>query len=153
LKIYLMTDLEGPAGVNRWAQTREGERPEKTAAMYLLTGEVNAAIEGILDVTPDAEVCVWDGHGSGGGLIFDALHSHARVVLHGQGMGAPHHLDATFDALLFVGQHAMAGTQDAPLCHTYSSRTVQHYKLNGVLVGEIGCLAAMAGRWAFRRCF
>jgi D-aminopeptidase len=42
-----MTDLEGPAGVNRWIQTREGETPEKAAAMRLLTAEVNAAIKGI----------------------------------------------------------------------------------------------------------
>jgi D-amino peptidase len=39
----------------------------------------------------------------------------------------------------------MADTPNAPLCHTYSSRTVSHYKLNGNLVGEIGCVAAMAG--------
>ncbi len=47
MKIHIMTDLEGPAGVNRWIQTREGETPEKAAAMRLLTAEVNAAIKGI----------------------------------------------------------------------------------------------------------
>jgi D-amino peptidase len=145
VKFYIMTDLEGPAGVNRWAQTREGETPEKAAAMRLLTAEVNAAVDGIRDADPDAQIVVWDGHGAGGGLVFDGLHPDVTVILHGKGMGAPHHLDATFDALLFVGQHAMAGTLDAPLCHTYSSRTISHYKLNGKLVGEIGCVAAMAG--------
>jgi D-amino peptidase len=54
-------------------------------------------------------------------------------------------LDESFDALFFVGQHAMAGTPNAPLCHTYSSRTVEYYKLNGQLIGEFGCRAAMAG--------
>jgi D-amino peptidase len=144
LKIYMMTDLEGPAGVNRWTQTREGEGPEKTAAMRLLTGEVNAAIEGIHDADPAAEVIVWDGHGTGG-LIFEELHVGAQAVMHGRGMGAPHCLDGTFDALFFLGQHAMADTPNAPLCHTYSSRRVQYYKLNGSLIGEIGCVAAMAG--------
>ena len=145
MKYYVMTDLEGPAGVNRWAQTREGETPEKAAAMRLLTAEVNAAVDGLRDADPNAQIVVWDGHGAGGGLVFEELHPDMTVVLHGKGMGAPHHLDATFDALLFVGQHAMADTPDAPLCHTYSSRTVSHYKLNGTLVGEIGCVAAMAG--------
>ena len=144
MKIYVMTDLEGPAGVNRWVQTREGETPEKAAAMRLLTAEVNAAVDGILDAAPDAEIIVFDGHGSGG-LVFEACHPRARVIMHGQGMGAPHQLNSSFDALFFVGQHAMAGTPEAPLCHSYSSRTVEYYKLNGALIGEIGCLAAMAG--------
>ncbi len=144
MKIYIMTDLEGPAGVNRWIQTREGETPEKAAAMRLLTAEVNAAIDGILDADPAADVLVWDGHGMGG-IAFEDLHPAACVVMHGQGMGAPHCLDRSFDAFYFIGQHAMAGVPNAPLCHTYSSRHVEYYKLNGQLIGEIGCLAAMAG--------
>jgi D-amino peptidase len=144
MKIYMMTDLEVPAGVNRWIQTREGETPEKAAAMRLLTGEVNAAVDGILDADPEAEVIVFDGHGTGG-LVFEAVHPRTQVIMHGAGMKVAHHLDASYDALFFVGQHAMANTPDAPLCHSYSSRTVEYYKLNGELIGEIGCLAAIAG--------
>ena len=139
-----MTDLERPAGVNRWLQTREGETPEKAAAMRLLTAEVNAAVEGIHMSDPDADVIVCDGHGTGG-LIFDDLYADAQVILHGSGMRIPYGLDPTFDALFFVGQHAMAGTPDAPLCHTYSSRRVEYYMLNSCHIGEIGCLAAIAG--------
>src|SRR5438128_2361217 len=58
VKIYIMTDLEGPAGVNRWIQTREGETPEKAAAMRLLTAEVNAAIEGIHQADPAVDIIV-----------------------------------------------------------------------------------------------
>ena len=39
----------------------------------------------------------------------------------------------------------MAGTPNAPLSHTYSSRSIEYYKINGLLVGEFGCRAAMAG--------
>ncbi|HZP83261.1 MAG TPA: M55 family metallopeptidase [Chthonomonadaceae bacterium] len=144
MKIYIMTDLEGPAGVNRWIQTREGETPEKAAAMLLLTGEVNAAIDGIRDAAPEAEIVVLDGHGTGG-LAFAQLHPAARSIMHGRGLRAPYGLDTSFDAVFFVGQHAMAGTPDAPLCHTYSSRHIEYYKLNGSFIGEIGCFAAMAG--------
>jgi D-amino peptidase len=38
----------------------------------------------------------------------------------------------------------MAGTPDAPLCHTYSSRTVQWYELNGERIGEFGCRTLLA---------
>src|SRR5581483_6318758 len=133
MKIYIMTDLEGPAGVNRWIQTREGETPEKAAAMLLLTGEVNAAIEGIRDAAPEAEIVVLDGHGTGG-LAFAQLHPAARSIMHGRGLRAPYGLDTSFDAVFFVGQHAMAGTPDAPLCHTYSSRHIEYYKLNGSFI-------------------
>jgi len=144
VKIYIMTDLEGPAGVNRWIQTREGETPEKAAAMRLLTAEVNAAIEGIYQSDPGAEIVVYDGHGAGG-LVFEEMDPRAQVILHGQDMKLPYNLDPSFDALFFVGQHAMAGTPNAPLCHTYSSRRIEYYKLNGRFIGEIGCLAAIAG--------
>ncbi len=42
--------------------------------MVQLTKEVNACVDGILDATPQAEVVVWDGHGSGG-IIEDDFHS------------------------------------------------------------------------------
>ncbi|HWL52799.1 MAG TPA: M55 family metallopeptidase [Chthoniobacteraceae bacterium] len=145
MKIYIVTDLEGPAGVNRWIQTREGENPEKHAAMRLLTREVNAAIDGILDAEPQAEIVVLDGHGSGG-LWFDELHPSARYIMRGTGgLASFYATGPSFDGLMFVGQHAMAGLPQAPLCHTFSSRTVEWYRLNGELIGETGMIAAFFG--------
>jgi D-amino peptidase len=143
MKFYILTDLEGAAMVSRWDQTREPDAPGKPLAMKLLTWEVNAAIDGILDVDPDADIIVWDGHGTGGIDILE-FHPQARLISRGP-IRPPYYLDESFDGLLFVGQHAMAGTPNAPLCHTYSSRTVEYYKINGVLYGEFGCRAALAG--------
>ncbi|MCA1595694.1 MAG: M55 family metallopeptidase, partial [Chloroflexi bacterium] len=131
MKVFIVTDLEGPAGVNRWAQTREGDTPLKRAAMRLLTAEVNAAIDGILDAESESQVVVWDGHGDGG-LVYEELHDRAESIMRGGGQRPPYGLDSSYDALFLVGQHAMAGTPDAPLCHTYSSRTVEYYRLNGI---------------------
>jgi D-amino peptidase len=143
-RVHMITDLEGPAMVFRFEQTRTRElSPEKLAAMRMLTAEVNACIDGILDFDPDADVVVWDGHGSGG-IVYEAFHPQARLLPHAH-TPAPYGLDETFDALFFVGQHAMAGTPNAPLAHTYSSRTVEHYKLNGLYIGEFGMRAYMAG--------
>jgi D-amino peptidase len=131
--------------VFRFDQTgRDPAPPEsKMQAMRILTGEVNACVDGILDVDPDADVLVWDGHGSGG-IVYERLHEGARLLPH-RNTPAPYGLDETFDAVFFVGQHAMAGTADAPLAHTYSSKTVEHYKLNGQPVGEFGMRAYLAG--------
>jgi D-amino peptidase len=144
LKIHIITDLEGAAMVFRFDQTRVSEpTPAKLEAMRLLTGEVNACIDGILDVDPHADVLVWDGHGSGG-IVYERFHDGARLLPHAN-TPAPYGLDETFDAVFFVGQHAMAGTAAAPLAHTYSSRTVEHYLLNGQPIGEFGMRAYMAG--------
>jgi len=143
MKIYIITDLEGPAMVSRFDQTRDTTPETKAIAMELLTGEINAAVDGIRDFDSRAEVIVWDGHGSGG---IDVLKFHPEAKLIARGpIRPPYFLDETYDAQMFVGQHAMAGTENAPLCHTYSSKTVEYYKINGIEMGEFGCRAAMAG--------
>ena len=125
-------------------QTRLPEAAEQMAqSKRLLTLEVNACVEGILQIDPQAEVVVLDGHGSGG-IDYELLHDRAELVA-GRRVQAPYGLDASFDSLFFVGQHAMAGTPDAPLAHTYSSRTVEYHMLNGVPFGEFGLGAPMAG--------
>jgi D-amino peptidase len=145
MKFYITTDLEGPALVSRFAQTRDYQDALelKREAMTLLTGEVNAAINGILDADPEAEIIVWDGHGNGG-IDVMAFHRQAKLITRGP-IKPPYFLDSTFAAQLFVGQHAMANTPDAPLCHTYSSKTIDYYKLNGQFVGEFGARTIMAG--------
>jgi D-amino peptidase len=45
---------------------------------------------------------------------------------------------------MFIGYHAMAGTRDAIIDHTYTSR-VYEARINGQAVGELGLNAAMAG--------
>ncbi len=151
MKIFIITDLEGPAMISRFNQTRDVTPEEKARSMKLLTWEVNACVDGILAYDPKAEVMVWDGHGSGGIDVFE-FHPKAKLLARGP-ISAPYYLDESYDALFFVGQHAMANTEAAPLCHTYSSKTVDHYKINGLLVGEFGARAIMAGQFGVPTCF
>jgi D-amino peptidase len=143
MRIHIITDLEGAAMVFTFAQTRAttGD-PLKDKAMRMLTAEVNACVDGILDADATAEVVVWDGHGSGG-IDYETFTDKATLVA-GK-VKAPYGLDETFAALFFVGQHAMAGTPNAPLAHTQSSQTVEYYKLNGQYIGEFHQRAYLAG--------
>jgi len=142
MKIFIITDLEGPAMINRFTQTRDVTPEEKKRSEYFLTGEVNACIDGILDFDPQAEIIVWDGHGNGG---IDEMRFHPQAKLIARGpIRPPYGLDASFEALMFVGQHAMMGDRGV-LCHTYSSKTIEYYKINGIMMGEFGCRALMAG--------
>ena len=50
-----------------------------------------------------------------------------------------------YDAFVIVGQHAMAGVVTSNQNHTQNSHTVDAYRLNGTLIGEIGQLALFMG--------
>jgi D-amino peptidase len=140
MKWFILTDLEGVAGVQSWTQTYE-DGPGRPDAMRLLGREVAAAVAGIADADPEAAVDVWDGHGPGG-LFPEDVQPPARYLREGD----PHReIDGSYAGLLFVGQHAMAGTYHAPLCHTYSSRAIAYYRLNGVFIGEFGARALISG--------
>ena len=143
LKHLIMTDLEGPAGVERFSQTYDGE-PFKLPAMRLLTLEVNACIEGILDADPAAEIAVFDGHGAGG-ILRDLLDGRARYVRERADRDEVWRRLGEFSTYLYVGQHAFACMPNAPLCHTGSSKHVVYKRFNGVFIGEFGEGALLAG--------
>ncbi len=141
----MMTDLEGVAGVVSFADqtTPEGRYGER--AKSLLTAEVNACVQGLLD-SGVSEVTVLDGHGAGG-IVFEELHPDALLV-HGLPMSPDwRELIAGTEVALFVGQHAMAGVPNGNLNHTQDSRSITSYILNGKLIGEIGQFALFAGSY------
>jgi D-amino peptidase len=137
----IITDLEGPSGVDSFEQTRTNDMERKHKAMESLTAETNACIEGILTAAPGSVIDALDGHGTGGLLRGKLLN--ARFIAGDS--NRPYYRIGGYDGLFFVGQHAMAGTYAAPLCHTYSSLNIVYYRLNGVFVGEFAARALVAG--------
>ena len=47
-------------------------------------------------------------------------------------------IDNSFDAVLYTGYHAAAGTQNGVLDHSYSGLSVRQIKLGNLVVGEAG---------------
>jgi D-amino peptidase len=148
MKIYMMTDLEGVSGVvdfeNRADDSRENQR-KRAIMRRLLTGEVNAAIQGLFEGGA-TEVIVNDGHGSGYTIDFEEIDPRVTVI-HGtkRSFWMPD-LDATCDATILVGAHARAGTQRAVLYHTQSG-DVKRTTVNGLEIGEMGQQALIAGHY------
>ncbi|MHB1296612.1 MAG: M55 family metallopeptidase [Anaerolineae bacterium] len=142
MKLYIITDLEGVAGVARWDQTGR-ESPGYPQAIRLCTEELRACVAGIQAADPQAEIWVWDAHGCGS-IDFERFPRGARLLNNTQ-IRPPLYLDHGFDGLFFLAQHAKAGTRDANLAHTYSSETIESYTINGIEMGEFGCRAALAG--------
>ena len=136
--ILLITDAEGVAGICRQEQT-DPKDPELRA---LLTGEVNAAVEGFLEGGIE-DVYVWDGHDGSATLSALAIHPKARLII--GGLGRTMTLERGYTAVGFLGQHAMAGVRAGIMAHSYSSLGIQNLRMNGRNVGEIGTRAALAG--------
>jgi len=150
MKIMIATDMEGVGGIHDQNQTHTNRTPTDPYYDYhqearrLLTGEVNAAVQGAKEGGCD-QVVVWDGHGSGRNFVVSELHPEAEYII-GTGYRSWIPLDESFDGMALVGFHAMAGTPNGVLEHTQSYE-VHCYSVNGVEMGEIGQAALLAGHF------
>lgn len=143
-KVFISVDMEGIWGVVAAEQTSPAS-PEYAAARRWMADDVNAVIAGLLDAGA-GEIVVNDSHGSMRNIVADALNPKASLIT-----GAPKPLsmmqgiDATFDAVVFVGYHARAGSAPAILDHTISGGTIRSIKVNGQELPELGLNALIAG--------
>ena len=148
MKIYMMTDLEGVAGVtdfeDRNTDTHDNHR-QRMRMQRLLTGEVNAAIDGLFQGGA-TQVIVNDGHGGGYTIDFENLDPRAQIVHgHERPFWLPL-LDETCDATVLVGAHAKAESPPATDYHTMS-KAIKDWSINGVSFGEMGLQALIAGHF------
>lgn len=145
LKVFISVDMEGVAGLVHWDETSEGGA-DYPLFRRIMTEETNAAIAGALEAGA-TEIVVRDSHGSARNILPDLLRPEARLIREWAGpMSMMEGLDRTFDAVVFVGYHARAGTPDAVLKHTMSL-TLADVILNGVRMPEAGWNAAIAGHF------
>lgn len=144
IKIFISVDMEGLAGV---ISGRECSSSGKDYNYFrrIMTLETNAAIEGALEAGATG-IVVRDGHGSKTNILPELLHKSARLM---RGVTQkPENMmlgiDQTFDAAVFIGYHAKAGTIEGVLAHT-SSGNVIDLSINGVSLPEVGYNALIAG--------
>ncbi len=147
MKVYVSVDMEGIAGISHDRPTDRGD-PGYDAAVALMVGEANAAIEGAIDGGA-TEILVNDSHGGMFNLTPPDLDPRA-VLLQGQkpwSMVAGAGPDGGFAVALFVGYHARAGHPTGTIAHTYSGAPTLT-TLQGRPVGEAGINALALGAWA-----
>src|SRR5438128_11138265 len=116
--VFMITDAEGVAGVCRQDQTE----PKDSEMRQLLTGEINAAVEGVLSGGAD-EVVVWDGHEGSQTLSALTIHSKARLLM--GAMGPSMTMERGYGAVAFIGQHGRANSRAGVMAHSYSSLGIQ----------------------------
>ena len=142
MKIMIMSDMEGSAGVLNLTDWAEADGRYYDKGKRLLTEEVNAAIAGLC-AGGATELVVVDGHGGGMGIDPELLDERAWLAC---GRGAqvwPWGLDKTFAGLAFVGQHAKAGTPYSHITHTQTFEYLD-IAINGLSIGEYGQFALCA---------
>ena len=150
MRVHVLSDMEGVAGIVKWEQTLGGE-PLYDEGRRLYTQEINAAVRGA-KAAGATEIVVMDCHGAGKGwtfnsLIPEGLDPACEYVVQDHWTEYTELLEQGCDAALFVGMHARAGTPKGVMNHTISSRNYQNLWFNDVLVGETGVNAALCGTW------
>jgi D-amino peptidase len=144
MKIFISVDMEGISGIVDGSETGR-DKGEYEKARDLMVADVNAAIEGVLELGK-SEIIVSDAHGGMKNINPSKLNDSAILV-----RGTPKPLtqmagiDDSFDAALFVGYHSKKGTLNGILSHTISGRTIESVTINGMEVGETAINAAIAG--------
>jgi D-amino peptidase len=144
LSVFISVDMEGLAGVVS-ADDVNSTKPDYAHFRAIMAGETNAAIEGAFRAGATT-VVVRDGHGDKRNLLPGDVDPRARLLRGAstEPKNMMEGIDSTFDAVVFVGYHAKAGTPNAILAHT-STGNVVDFSINGVSMPEAGYNALVAG--------
>lgn len=143
LKIFISADMEGVGGIGTSQMTRNNGK-DYTLGRELMTAEVNAVVAAILESGP-AEIVVNDSHGDMQNLLHTELDPEVSYIQSNiKPLGMVQGLDASFDAVVLLGYHARAGTENAFLAHTGAGK-VKGLWINGTEVGEGGLNLYFAG--------
>jgi len=135
MKLFISADIEGCAGVSFADETHKNETCYKKFAEQM-TKEVAAVCEAAYEAGVE-EIVVKDGHGDASNI--DPLSMPPYVVLIRGKSGHPYNmmygLDSSFDAVLYIGYHAAAGSPEFTLSHTSTGNSRQIF-LNGKIMSE-----------------
>jgi D-amino peptidase len=144
MKVFISSDMEGTSGVTGPEDVDPRKEPYKRF-QKVMTGDVNAAIEGALLAGAD-EILVNDSHNGMRNILIEELNPKAQLI---SGFTKPlcmmEGIDRSFDVAIFTGYHARVGTAAAVMNHTIFGKEISDVWINDVLVGETGINAGLAG--------
>ena len=146
MKFIIAVDCEGVSCVTGTKNCSLSGSKDYNFAVKQATFETNSCIKALFD-SGAKEVYVWDCHGEGQNLLYEKLDSRCFIIC-GQGFKSRFpNIDSSFSGVLMIGYHAMEGTKNAVLSHTYSSKTYKSIKVNNLICGEIFLDASVAGEY------
>jgi D-amino peptidase len=142
-KVFISADMEGISGISGSDQL-SATGSEYGRSRKLMADDVNAAIRGA-KTGGATQILVNDSHGSMRNLRLEDLEAGASLISHSfKPSGMMEGLDDSFDAAIFIGYHAQAGTPTGLFAHT-GSGVVADVRVNGRSLGEGGLNTLVAG--------
>jgi len=148
-KVYISADMEGVTGVVSIDDVLAGHLNYERFR-HLMTQDVNAAIEGVLEAGA-SEVLVNDSHGGMTNILLEELHPSATLI---SGVNKPLYMmegvDKSFECAMFIGYHSMVGGRGV-LSHTFSGasrvllngRPTSEGEVNAMIAGAMGVPVTM----------
>jgi len=144
VKAYVSIDLEGLPGIASTTMVSP-ERSQFSRASQIMTRVAKAVAELLLE-NGFERIVIADSHGLMTSVDYLEMPRGVTLI---QGYPRPFSmvigLDSSFDAALFIGYHAAAGTMHGFLDHTYSGRVFHEVVVNGVRASEYLVNAIYAG--------
>lgn len=146
--VYISADMEGLGGVGVPSMVQTGGK-DYEVGRRMMTHELTAVVAGIRAAARErgvaaVRIVVNDSHGGHDNALIEQLPDGVEYV---QGslkpLGMTAELDESFDAAMYIGYHARAGTRGF-LAHT-GSGLVRDLRINGTPSGEGEMNAALAG--------
>ena len=136
MKVYISADLEGVSGTTNWDEVTKGNGAAYPQFQKQMTAEVCAACRGAFGAGAK-EIVIRDAHDTAANLLAEELPENTTLI-----RGWSRHpymmmqeLDTSFDAVMMIGYHSLAGGGGNPLSHTMSTR-IAEVTVNGVPTSE-----------------
>ncbi len=146
LKVYISVDMEGVAGTVTADQLGPGGFEYERFRQFM-TRETLAAVTAAKEMGA-TEILVSDSHGNGENLLIEQFPKDVRIIRSWpRRLGMMAGIDATFDAVVFIGYHASTTNPRGVRAHTFSSAHLTRVTLNGQEVTEGVFNAAVAGQF------
>ncbi|GEM_PF-156731 len=164
MKIFISMDVEGLSGIPSWEWWQSHQKETSRIIFWHLM----PLLQGIWEEDPNAEITLVDSHSKGENITIDDIQTllwqfkqngyftniDADILFKNFTIinGFPRRdymmagLDDTYDGVIFLGSHSMAGGGGA-MDHTYASSTIYSVRINGQEVGETTINAAFAGEF------
>ena len=147
-RVLVFYDMEGVSGINREPQTSFSHPDQYQPARKFLTGDVNAAIRGLVEGGA-GDITVTDAHGSGNSLepdiLLDEMDQHANFEFRDVDFDPYSDVpDPKYQAIVCIGMHARANTPGF-LAHTFTLEPA--FRLNGIDITETEIIAHSAARF------
>ncbi len=120
--VFISADMEGVSSLAASEEVSKGESDYEEFCK-LMTGDVNAAVEGALEAGA-GRVVVRDAHATARNILPAELHPRAELIRGwtGRPLSMMDGIDEGFDLVLFVGYHSGPGLEGGTLAHAMSGK-------------------------------